>query len=122
MTEMESLIALSRLDQDLSRMREDAARVPRAIAKVERRLRDAEAARDAVRAAHEHAVRDRRGKERTVEEIEGERRRFERQLLEVKKNEEYAALLHEIEARKAAKETAETAILTLLDTEDVSAR
>jgi predicted nucleic acid-binding Zn-ribbon protein len=122
MSDISTLRALQRLDAELNRLREDAASVPRAIARLETRVTDAKRIRDAIREAGERGTRDRRERERRVDDLEGERRRFEKQLLEVKKNDEYTALLHEIEARRAAKEEVETAILTMMEAEEDARR
>ncbi len=122
MPDVADLLSVNELDLQLFRLREEAAAIPRAVAKIQARVKGEERERDALRAAGEAAVKERRQKERRVEELEAERRRFEKQLLEVKKNEEYSALVREIEARKAAKEAEESAVLALMLAEDARAR
>ncbi len=59
----------------------------------------------------------RRTAEKDVETLGEQERKFQTQLTQVKKNEEYAALLHEIEGAKKKRSERETAVLEEMDEE-----
>jgi len=68
--------------------------------------------------AHAKAVAlARRTAEKDVETLGEQERKFQTQLTQVKKNEEYTALLHEIEAAKQKRSERETAVLETMDEE-----
>ena len=71
--------------------------------------------------AHEVTARvlalARRNAEKDVETLGEQERKFQTQLTQVKKNEEYTALLHEIEGAKKKRSERETAVLEAMDEE-----
>ena len=77
--------------------------------------------RDGYTAQRDAAIHARRAHERRVEELEAERIRFEKQLQQVKKNEEYTALLKEIADRVKDRDMAETRVLTSFEDEERAA-
>ncbi len=121
MSDFAALFTVHRHDARLHELREMAAELPRFIAKVEGKIAEAVKVRDGYVAQRDKAIHDRRAEERRVEELEGERRRFETQLQQVKKNDEYAALVHEIDARVKQRDTAETRVLGLFELEEHAA-
>jgi len=78
------------------------------------------AARQALAQAEERAkavALARRTAEKDVETLGEQERRFQTQLTQVKKNDEYTALLHEIEGAKKKRSERETAVLETMDEE-----
>ena len=99
MSDFARILAVHRHDADLHELRQMAAELPGYIAKVEAKIAEAVHQRDSFTAQRDAAIHARRAQERRVEELDGERIRFEKQLQQVKKNEEYTALLKEIADR-----------------------
>lgn len=121
MSDFAALLTVHQHDARLHELRELAAELPRFIAKVEAKIADAVKLRDTFTAQRDAAIHTRRAQERRVEELEGERIRFEKQLQQVKKNEEYAALVKEIADRVKDRDAAETRVLTLFEDEERAA-
>jgi predicted nucleic acid-binding Zn-ribbon protein len=95
---LERLIHLQRADSELKRTQEALAEVPRRKAELEAELAADRAHLDAARASLDESVKARRRHEGSLQDLEGKRSRYKGQLMEVKTNKEYTAMLHEIEA------------------------
>lgn len=121
MNDFARILAVHRHDAHLHEMREVAADLPRFIAKVEAKIAEAVGQRDRFTAQRDAAIHARRAQERRVDELEGERIRFEKQLQQVKKNEEYTALLKEIADRVKGRDAAETKVLLSFEDEERAA-
>jgi len=116
--EIEALLQLQRYDaklMEIQRKRED----------VPRRREGLKAALDQAKTAHEHAKKelervrlDRRAQEKEIEVIQAEGSKLERQLLDVKTNKEYQAMLTEIQALKTRRSDRETVILEFFEREE----
>src|SRR6267378_2723710 len=98
--ELEALLQLQRYDAQLMEIQRKRDDIPR-------RREALRAALDQAKASHEHAKKelervrlDRRGQEKEIEVVQNEVAKLERQLLDVKTNKEYQAMLHEIELLK----------------------
>jgi predicted nucleic acid-binding Zn-ribbon protein len=116
--ELEALLALQGHDLKLIEARRKLAEIPG-------RKTALEAGVAAAREALERAKRDleaqrlaRRGLEKELEGVQAETQKLERQLFEVKTNQEYQAMLHQIEGLKTKRSDAETRILESFDRED----
>ncbi len=116
--ELEALLELQRCDarlMDAQRKRDD----------IPRRREAMKAALQAARAAHEQTKKDldaarlvRRGHEKEIEVIQSEAAKLDRQLLDVKTNKEYTAMLHEIQLLKTKRGDRETQVLECFEREE----
>jgi predicted nucleic acid-binding Zn-ribbon protein len=116
--ELEALLQLQRYDAKLM--------------EIQRRREDVPRRREALKAARDHSktvldqakkelerVRlDRRAQEKEIEVLQAEGVKLERQLLDVKTNKEYQAMLTEIQALKAKRSDRETVILEFFEREE----
>jgi predicted nucleic acid-binding Zn-ribbon protein len=116
--ELRILWALSGLDDRLVALNGALTRYP-----AERQTLDARAEAERARLdTHKRRMGElqleRRRLEKDIESLVTEERKFQSQLPLVKKNEEYAALLHEISGAKSKRSDRETELLVLMDEEE----
>ena len=116
--ELEALLELQRCDARLMDAQKRRDEIPK-------RREALKAALATARAAHEQAKREmetarlaRRAHEKEIEVIQSESVKLDRQLLDVKTNKEYTAMLHEIELLKTRRGDRETQILECFDREE----
>jgi len=95
--DLEKLVRLHRVEADLKRTETELAEVPRLRKEIEDRLAGDRARLDAAKAALEASLKARKLNEAAVQDLEGKRSKYKGQLMEVKTNKEYTAVLHEIE-------------------------
>jgi predicted nucleic acid-binding Zn-ribbon protein len=115
--ELESLWQAQALDRALLGVRERLAAFPARRAKVDQAVA---AAKAGVAAADERGKASqlaRRDAEKTAESLVEQERKFQTQLTQVKKNEEYAALLHEIANAQKKRGELETFVLEKMEQE-----
>lgn len=93
----ENLVDLALCEEAMLRLERERARIPQAIAEQEARLQSAREELEAQRVELERAEHDRRGKEAELQDTEAQRDKYQGQTALVKTNQEYTALLHEIE-------------------------
>jgi len=116
--ELESLWALHGLDEELVTLETELSRFPADRQTVEQRITADQARLESLKSrVHDLQLR-RREREREIESLVEQERKFQGQLMAVKKNEEYQALLHEIAALKAKRSEVETAVLLQLEEEE----
>ena len=108
---LEKLIRLQRAESDWRRAETARAEIPRRQAEVEADLAQEKARLDAARTALEASGKSRRKLEGELQDLEGKRSRYKGQLMEVKTNKEYTAMLHEIESVEREIRTREDQIL-----------
>jgi len=96
--DLEKLIRLQRAESDLRRMEADLAEIPRLKEALDARLAEERGRLNAVREALDQCQKARRQHERDLQDFEVKRSKYKGQLMEVKTNKEYTAMLHEIEA------------------------
>ena len=96
--DLERLIRLQRAETDLRRVEAELAEVPRHRAELDAALEAERARLDAVRHELSGGHKARRQHEADLQDLEAKRSRLKGQLMEVKTNKEYTAMLHEIEA------------------------
>lgn len=94
---LDKLIRLQRAESDWRGAETAQAEVPRRKAEVEAEVARERGQLDAARAALEASSKARRKLEGELQDLEGKRSRYKGQLMEVKTNKEYTAVLHEIE-------------------------
>jgi hypothetical protein len=109
--DLEKLVRLHAVDTDLKRVQSELAEIPRLRSGVDARLARDRARLDAARAALEASQKARRQNEAAVQDLEAKRSKYKGQLMEVKTNKEYTAVLHEIEGVERDIKAREDAIL-----------
>src|SRR5512140_713722 len=95
--DLEKLVRLHRAELEKKRLDSELAQVPRGRQALEARLAGERSRLDAARAALEASGKTRKSRESAVQDLEGKRSKYKGQLMEVKTNKEYTAMLHEIE-------------------------
>jgi predicted nucleic acid-binding Zn-ribbon protein len=95
--DLEKLIRLHQAESQLRHLESDLAEVPRRRRELEERVSGERSRLDAARASLEESQKTRRQLESEVQDLEAKRSRYKTQLMEVKTNKEYTAMLHEIE-------------------------
>lgn len=113
--ELEQLVELQRLDSEIAELEAAAAAIPGQIRTMEEQLLQAKAALDGATAEVEKMQKLRRQKERELEEATRELKKRQGRLYEIKTNQEYSAVLKEIEGLKQKVSTLEEEILVLFD-------
>jgi len=113
--ELGRLVELQRLDSEIAEIEAAVAGIPAQIGAKEEQLRRATAALDEAKAEMEKMQKLRRQKERELEEVNRELKKRQSRLYEVKTNQEYSAVLKEIEGLKQKVSMLEEEILLLLD-------
>lgn len=116
--ELEALLTLQRHDVRLLQARRRLEEIPGRRAALETAVTDARASRDQAKKGLEQGRLERRALEKEVEVFQAEAAKLERQLLDVKTNQEYQAMLHQIAAIKAKRSDVETRILESYDREE----
>jgi uncharacterized protein len=96
--DLERLIRLQRAETDLRRVEAELAEVPRHRAELDAALVAERARLEAVRQEISAGQKARRQHEADLQDLEAKRSRLKGQLMEVKTNKEYTAMLHEIDA------------------------
>jgi predicted nucleic acid-binding Zn-ribbon protein len=116
--ELEALLQLQRHDARLMEVQKKRDAIPG-------RREALKAAVDQAKSGQEHAKKDlerirldRRTQEKEIEVIQAEGAKLERQLLDVKTNKEYQAMLHEIELLKNKRSDRETIVLEEFEKEE----
>ena len=120
--ELDRLWALHGLDEEAIVIETRLRQRPLARAEWERRVAEARTALETHRAHALELQKLRRQLEKDLEALGVEERRFQGQLPAIKKNEEYTALLHEIEGVRRRRSDLETEVLTRMDQEEAAAR
>jgi len=95
--ELETLIRLQRAEIELHRLEAELEEVPRRTAALDEHLGEDRGRLDAARGDLETSQKNRRRHEAELQDLEVKRSRYKSQLMEVKTNREYTAMLHEIE-------------------------
>jgi predicted nucleic acid-binding Zn-ribbon protein len=96
--DLEKLIRLHHAESQLRHLESDLAEIPERRRALEERVAGERSRLDAARAALEDSQKTRRQLESEVQDLEAKRSRYKSQLMEVKTNKEYTAMLHEIES------------------------
>jgi len=95
--DLEKLVDLHRADMELKRFDAELAEVPRLRQVLEERLASKRGRLEAAREALETSRKARKDNESRVQVLEEKRSKYKGQLMDVKTNKEYTAMLHEIE-------------------------
>jgi predicted nucleic acid-binding Zn-ribbon protein len=119
---LDKLIELQKLDLAIATLDAEARAIPKAIEALEGRLGKAREAFDIAKGRSDQLQKDRRAKERELEESAQNAKKKQARLFEIKTNEEYSAVLKEIEALKAKSSQLETEVLEQMEAADVTAK
>ena len=116
--EIDRLWTLLGLDEEALAVRQVLARFPEQRRELEHRVVEARQRLEQAKARLLEAQKQRRDLEREAGALGEQERRFQQQLPAIKKNEEYTALLHEIEATRQKRSELETRILQRMEEEE----
>jgi len=119
---LDKLIELQKLDVTIAALDAQARAIPKAIESLEGHLTNARAAFDAAKSRSDHLLRDRRAKERELEEATQNTKKKQARLFEIKTNEEYSAVLKEIDMLRTKSSQLETDILEQMEAADAMGR
>lgn len=97
LSDLNNLVRFQQAESDLRRAESALADVPRRKAELQQRLAEERGRLDAARAALDESQRTRRQREGELQTLEAKRTKYKGQLMDVKTNKEYTAVLHEIE-------------------------
>lgn len=95
--DLEKLVRLHAAETELKRVEAELAELPVKRREIEERLARDRGRLDAARAELEASQKARKQNETAVADLEARRSKYKGQLMEVKTNKEYTAMLHEIE-------------------------
>jgi predicted nucleic acid-binding Zn-ribbon protein len=95
--DLERLVQLQKAASQLQRVEADLAQLPRDKAALEARLSEERARLDAARVGLQGSQKNRKQHETELQDLEQKRSKYKGQLMDVKTNKEYTAMLHEIE-------------------------
>jgi predicted nucleic acid-binding Zn-ribbon protein len=116
--ELEALLQLQRYDAKLMETQRKRDEIPRRREALKAALDQAKAAHERAKKELEQVRHDRRAQEKEIEVVQSEGVKLERQLLAVKTNKEYQAMLSEIAALKSKRSDRETVVLELFEKEE----
>ena len=119
---LDKLIDLQKLDVAIAKLDAEVRAIPKAIDALEGRLAKARDALDRARAQADQLHKNRRAKERELDEIAQGAKKKQARLFEIKTNEEYSAVLKEIEALKVKSSKLETEILEQMEEADATTK
>lgn len=116
---LDKLIELQKLDLAIATLDAQARAIPKAIEALEGHLTKAREAFDAAKSQSDHLLKERRAKERELEEAAQNAKKKQARLFEIKTNEEYSAVLKEIEVLRSKSSQLETDVLERMEAADV---
>ncbi len=96
-SDLGNLIRLQAVESDLRRTDAELAAVPAQKAAIDARLAAERGTLDGIKGGLEASQKSRRQKEGELADLESKRSKYKGQLMDVKTNKEYTAMLHEIE-------------------------
>jgi len=119
--ELTALLEVQRYDARLMEAQRKRDEIPRRREALRAALERAKASHERARKELERVRLERRGQEKEIEVVQNEGAKLERQLLDVKTNKEYQAMLHEIELLKSKRSDRETLVLEYFEREETLA-
>jgi predicted nucleic acid-binding Zn-ribbon protein len=113
--DLQKLIQLEKVDSEIARVSTEVAALPRRVAEIERQLSEAKAKVEQARTAIKSQEQKRRSLESDIQSHQQRIAKFRDQSLDVKTNDQYRALMHEIEFTQAEIRKAEDKILEIME-------
>src|SRR5215472_11133870 len=112
--DLEKLIDLEKADREIARLTEEVAALPRRVAAIEEKLADDKAAVEHAKAAIKANEGNRRKLESEIQSFQQKIVKYREQSSSVKTNDEYRALMHEVEFTEKQISGCEDKILELM--------
>src|SRR6202166_1469986 len=112
--EIENLLHLQEADKEIRRLQDEIAELPKRVAAIEHKLADTKAQLDKAQSAVKADEATRRKHDTTISDLRGKISKYRDQSLDVKTNEQYKALLHEIQFAEKEIAATEDKILELM--------
>jgi predicted nucleic acid-binding Zn-ribbon protein len=112
--EIENLLRLQEADKEIRRLQDEVAELPKRVAAIERKLAGTKAGLEAAQAAVKADETTRRKYDTAISDLRGKISKYRDQSLDVKTNEQYKALLHEIQFAEKEIAATEDKILELM--------
>jgi predicted nucleic acid-binding Zn-ribbon protein len=112
--EIENLLRLQDTDKEIRRLQDEIAEFPKRVAAIEHKLADTKAGLEKANAAVKADEASRRKYDTTISDLRGKISKYRDQSLDVKTNEQYKALLHEIQFAEKEIAATEDKILELM--------
>ncbi|SRR5581483_5990786 len=118
-SDLSNVKELQEVDREISRLNQEIAALPRRVAAIEEKLADSKARKQQAEAAIKADEAARRKYESQIQDLRQKISKYRDQMLEVKTNEQYRALAHEVEYAENEIRAAEDKILeSLVDAEE----
>ena len=111
---IENLLKLQDVDKEIRRLRDEIAELPKRVAVIEQKLAGTKAQLDKAQAAVKADEASRRKYDTNINDLRGKISKYRDQSLDVKTNEQYKALLHEIQFAEKEITANEDKILELM--------
>lgn len=112
--EIEHLISLQHTDREIQRLKNEISELPKRVAVIEQKLAGTKAALDKAKAAVKNDEAARRKYETAINDLRQKISKYRDQSLEVKTNDQYKALMHEIQFAEQEISANEDKILELM--------
>ena len=112
--DIENLLKLQDADKEIRRLQEEIAELPKRVAAIEQKLAGTKAQLERAQASVKADEAARRRHETSIQDLRGKISKYRDQSLEVKTNDQYKALLHEIQFAEKEIAAAEDKILELM--------
>lgn len=116
--DIENLLKLQEADREIRRLQDEIAELPKRVAAIEQKLAGTKAQLEKAQSAIKADETARRKYETAITDLRGKISKYRDQSLEVKTNEQYKALLHEIQFSEKEIAANEDKILELMVTAD----
>jgi len=113
--DLEKLIKLEQTDREIARLSAEVAALPKRVTEIEHQLSDAKARVEQAKTAIKSQEQKRRSLESDIQSHQQKIAKFRDQSLDVKTNEQYRALMHEIEFTQTEIRKAEDKILEIME-------
>jgi predicted nucleic acid-binding Zn-ribbon protein len=112
--EIENLLRLQEADKEIRRLQDEVAELPKRVAAIEHKLADTKLELEKAQAAVKADEAARRKHDTAISDLRGKISKYRDQSLDVKTNEQYKALLHEIQFAEKEIAATEDKILELM--------
>ena len=119
--DLDGLIRLQAVESDLRRIEGELGHLPGRQAELEARLAAERDRLDALKGSLDTSQKTRKREEGTLQDLEAKRSKYKGQLMEVKTNKEYTAMLHEIEGVEREIRSREDQILAEMESAETLA-